>query len=70
MRTVADTDGNGCRIAKRYAYRNRNSNGNSNTDTNCNTDAHAYADAKGYAVAQTSAESGPARLVATLTRPP
>jgi hypothetical protein len=77
LRTDADTDGNGCGIAKRYAYRdgnsdryrnsNRDGNSNRNRDSDSNTDAHAYADAKSYAVAQTSADPAAETIVGHIT---
>ena len=54
MWTDADPDCNGCGIAKRYAYRDGNSNRyrNSNRDGNSNlylfSAAYSYSDAKGY----------------------
>jgi hypothetical protein len=60
LRSVAYTDCNGNSGCKRYAY--------GDGDGNSNTDAHTYADSKGYADAQTSADSAPAPVGRNLNR--
>jgi hypothetical protein len=63
LRTVPDTDGNGnC---------NGDGDGNRNTDAFSITDAYGYySTSKDYPEAETSADSAPAPVVATLTCPP
>ena len=77
MWTDADTDGNGCGIAKRYAYRDGNSNRyrNSNRDGNSNrnrdSDSHSNANndvyTEGYADAATCADAKDATNAAAET---
>ena len=65
-RSVADTDGNGCGIAKRYAYRYGNRDRDS--DSHCDgdyapTDAYSYSSSKGYPDAKDATDAAAETIV-------